>query len=789
MPGRARFAESRARYYIRDQARRRGWNVGHVANGGDFLEENEIINRFPNIGLGLNRPDFLLCIAGEPRVVIEAKNEAGKIDIALQEAIDYANTINATGQYDIRLAVGASGTEEQGFIVAVEYFTPGEGWTPLIGNGFALTALPSRPEAELAIAADDATTTVSVPTQNEFIDAAIELSRTLRMARVEAPARPKVIGALVLAMYESAIGQLNLDGHAGNGGAASGATSLIGINQLVRGAIDEIADIPSTRKQDLIESLQLTGPAYQQLEGHIGRLVAILRRLNVRAVMHSHVDFLGTFYEAFLRYGYDNNALGIVFTPRHITSFCTELIDVTHDDKVIDLACGTGGFLVSAFDRMMSSAPSAEAREQARESLAGFDPNPTVWALAVLNMYFRGDGKSQIERSSSLTPEARSAVRRQYDKAFLNPPFSQQDEPERQFITASMDACRAGGLAAVVVKAGVFADDDHKLWRGAFMRSHSVLGVISLPDDLFYPTAAPTSILIARAHVPQSPSDLIYLARVSNDGFEKLKGKRVPRSGSELTAVLESYRAVRGGVTRSDSRSMTVTASDLMGGKEWSPQEWLPQPHTATDLLRRHQELLAGSVLQTVARYPDLAEKVIANFTEQWTGLPQLPYGSTVMEMRDLFKVSNGKSSGEKNYLEGEHPYISSGDQANSIVNVITGPDEELFTKGGITVTAFGQAFVQPWPFFARGNGGSAVRVLEPRYALTMRELLWFAAQINVQRWRFFYARMAIKGRIERLALEIPDAPLGDSAQDFDRIISSFLRTYNDQRNSLSGLG
>ena len=54
----------------------------------------------------------------------------------------------------------------------------------------------------------------------------------------------------------------------------------------------------------------------------------------------------------------------------------------------------------------------------------------------------------------------------------------------------------------------------------------------------------------------------------------------------------------------------------------------------------------------------------------------------------------------------------------------------------------------------ARGNGGSAVRVLVPRYAMAAEELLWFASQINSQRWRFFYARMAIKSRLERLEVD-----------------------------------
>ncbi len=62
----------------------------------------------------------------------------------------------------------------------------------------------------------------------------------------------------------------------------------------------------------------------------------------------------------------------------------------------------------------------------------------------------------------------------------------------------------------------------------------------------------------------------------------------------------------------------------------------------------------------------------------------------------------------------------------------------------------------------ARGNGGSAVRVLMPRYHMTFAELAWFAAQINLQKWRFFYGRMAIKKRLFGLRLNAPPRPLPD---------------------------
>ena len=59
-------------------------------------------------------------------------------------------------------------------------------------------------------------------------------------------------------------------------------------------------------------------------------------------------------------------------------------------------------------------------------------------------------------------------------------------------------------------------------------------------------------------------------------------------------------------------------------------------------------------------------------------------------------------------------PYISSGDNSNSIVGMVQPSEDEVYATPHVTITAFGQAALQPWRFCARGNGGSAVRVLRP---------------------------------------------------------------------------
>lgn len=243
------------------------------------------------------------------------------------------------------------------------------------------------------------------------------------------------------------------------------------INELLEQAIDESVDLDDRKKTRLKESLRLLGADYERLSPHIAKIVHLMRGLNIRSVLQTDTDFLGLFYEAFLRYGYDNNALGIVFTPRHITRFCADLLDVKSTDRIVDIACGTGGFLVAAFDKMMAAAHGPKAIQKVKHALYGFDTNPTIWALATLNMFFRGDGKSHIENISCFESNAKEIVHENCTKAFLNPPFSQEGEPEREFIDASMDALEPEGLLLLTLKEHFWLKTSFKNILKAFIQS------------------------------------------------------------------------------------------------------------------------------------------------------------------------------------------------------------------------------------------------------------------------------------------------------------------------------
>ena len=741
-------AESRCRYLVRKIATQKGWDVRHPQKGGQFLEEQEIEDYFNDSGLGKTKPDFLVCKNFQPLIVVEAKNEKNKIDNAINEAIDYAEAINDYGKYTVNIAVGVAGEEDNGYLFKTKIYDGNE-WLNLSARGFILTSFPSVSEIENAIITNNGTTEVSIPNVSEYITTAIELSSILRSAKIEPSLRPKVLGAVITAMYQ---GEIDL----------TEGKELESINSLVSDAIYSTDHFEDKKKKQLIETLRMAEADYSRLASKMGRIIFILKTLNIKSILQTDTDFLGLLYEAFIRYGYDNNSLGIVFTPRHITGFCAELIDVTAEDNVIDIACGSGGFLVASFDRMLSTYKEMGIPYNViRESIYGFDTNPTVWALAALNMFFRGDGKSNIENASCFDENSKKAVAGRFKKALLNPPFSQEEEPERDFIDIAMKALQTLGLMAVVVKSGIFADDDNSLWRNSFLKEHTLLGMISLPGDLFYPTAVDTTIMIAQAKRPQESSDNVFMAKIWNDGYKKLKGKRVETTGSQLNEVLDNFKKYRAGEEISTKLATIISANEIMKeGAEFCPEQYLPQPDFPTETKEAYKLDVVKSILRTAVSIDEIADEVLPTFPN-FTDLPTMPYGKEDA-IESYFYVNGGKSSGESNYNEGSCPYVSSGDPLNSIIRLVSDVEGEVFENGAITVTCFGRASIQPWRFMARGNGGSAVRVLIPKYRMSFSELVWFAAQINMQRWRFFYGRMAIAKRLKKIRLVAPESPIKD---------------------------
>jgi len=136
------------------------------------------------------------------------------------------------------------------------------------------------------------------------------------------------------------------------------------------------------------------------------------------------------------------------------------------------------------------------------------------------------------------------------------------------------------------------------------------------------------------------------------------------------------------------------------------------------------------------------------------------------MIIDDLFKVHVAKSHGFSKYDRGDAAFITNGFTNNGVQGYVCPIKmDKVFTFHGLCMSAFCEATVQNPPFVGRGNGGSGIIVLEPKNAMSMKDLYFLASYINNSaRWRFSYGRMVSKERVPKI--EIPD--LSERSDDFD---------------------
>ncbi|CAI2162917.1 16647_t:CDS:2 [Funneliformis geosporum] len=190
-------------------------------------------------------------------------------------------------------------------------------------------------------------------------------------------------------------------------------------------------------------------------EDRLSSVLKVLQR-DIFPLIHfsSNFDVIGEFYHEFLRYSGNDEGLGILLTPSHIAEIFTELVVLKPTDKVLDICCGTGTFLVVALSKMSENA-SPKTLEEAKKNLFGIEKQKKIYRLALTNMILRGDGKSNIIQGSCFKKENLEKLKENggtdFKVGFLNPPYSQTKYPEGKFILHHLELLEKGGRMAVIV--------------------------------------------------------------------------------------------------------------------------------------------------------------------------------------------------------------------------------------------------------------------------------------------------------------------------------------------------
>ena len=140
---------------------------------------------------------------------------------------------------------------------------------------------------------------------------------------------------------------------------------------------------------------------------------------------YEHSENLGNAFEYLLSILGSQGDAGQFRTPRHIIDFIVEVVDPKKNETILDPACGTAGFLISAYKHILKQNKekklTPDEKLKLMNNLAGYDISPDMVKLALVNMYLHGFPEPKIHEYDSLTSEKRWDET--FDVILANPPF------------------------------------------------------------------------------------------------------------------------------------------------------------------------------------------------------------------------------------------------------------------------------------------------------------------------------------------------------------------------------
>ncbi len=301
---------------------------------------------------------------------------------------------------------------------------------------------------------------------------------------------------------------------------------------------------------------------------------------------YDHSERLGDAYEYLLSVLDSQGDAGQFRTPRHIIDFIVAVVDPKKDETILDPACGTAGFLISAYKHILAantdddgqSTLTPDERGRLVSNFSGYDISPDMVRLSLVNMYLHEFWEPHIHEYDTLTSEDR--WNEYADVILANPPFMsprggirphnrfsvKSKRSEVLFVDYMAEHLSASGRAGIIVPEGIIFQSQtaYKLLRKMLVENYLV-AVVSLPAGVFRPySGVKTSILILDRSLAKQ-TDAIAFFKVENDGFDLGAQRRtiaqndLPKVQAELGEYLgrirenlsmEDFRATLGTVVK-----------------------------------------------------------------------------------------------------------------------------------------------------------------------------------------------------------------------------------------------
>lgn len=287
-------------------------------------------------------------------------------------------------------------------------------------------------------------------------------------------------------------------------------------------------------------------------------------------------DTQGDVYEHLLAEITSAGKLGQFRTPRHIIQLICELVDPKLGDTICDPACGTGGFLLGAYQHILTAHTSEEHQTTDENGLTrgllgdkltderqwkqlkektfyGYDMDDSMVRIGLMNLMMHGISVPNIEQKDTLSKKYDED--NYFDVIMANPPFKGSidkgdineslslptTKTELLFINRIIKSLKIGGRAGVIVPDGVLfgSSNAHKMARKMLLNDCELQGVISLPSGVFRPYASVSTAILL--FVKGGETEKVWFYDMKADGFS-LDDKRAKISDNDIPDIVEKWK-------------------------------------------------------------------------------------------------------------------------------------------------------------------------------------------------------------------------------------------------------
>jgi type I restriction enzyme M protein len=288
-------------------------------------------------------------------------------------------------------------------------------------------------------------------------------------------------------------------------------------------------------------------------------------------------DVQGDLYEYLLAEIQSAGKNGQFRTPRHIIQLIVTLVDPKLGEAICDPACGTGGFLLGAFQHLLTQHTSQEHRFVGEDGIErgqvgdrltdprqwaalkehtfhGFDFDTTMVRIGLMNLLLHGIERPNLGYTDTLSKRYTETER--YDVVLANPPFKgsidrgdineelrlKTTKTELLFVNRIMNLLRVGGRAGVIVPDGVLfgSSNAHKDLRRMLVEECELMGIVKLPAGVFKPYAGVSTAVLIFAKGGRT--EHVWYYDMKADGWS-LDDKREKVAENDIPDVIARWRA------------------------------------------------------------------------------------------------------------------------------------------------------------------------------------------------------------------------------------------------------